>query len=33
MSLRNLIIVLGDQLDPESTVFEGFEPGRDLVWI
>ena len=31
--LRHLIVVLGDQLDAASTVFAGFEPGRDAVWM
>ncbi|MEQ8786304.1 MAG: cryptochrome/photolyase family protein [Pirellulaceae bacterium] len=33
MSLRNLILVLGDQLDPESTAFDGFDRQRDAVWM
>ncbi len=31
MSLRNLIVVLGDQLDPHSTAFDGFDPGHDAI--
>jgi deoxyribodipyrimidine photolyase-related protein len=31
--MRNLILVLGDQLDPESAAFDDFEPGRDVVWM
>ena len=31
--LRHLVVVLGDQLDPDSTVFEGFDPARDAVWM
>ncbi|MFO0041686.1 MAG: cryptochrome/photolyase family protein [Pseudomonadota bacterium] len=31
--MRNLIVVLGDQLDRHSTVFEGFEPAQDAVWM
>lgn len=32
-AVRNLILVLGDQLDPDSTVFEGFDRARDAVWM
>ncbi len=31
--VRNLVIVLGDQLDHQSSAREGFEPGQDLVWM
>jgi deoxyribodipyrimidine photolyase-related protein len=31
--MRNMILVLGDQLDIHSTVFEGFDPDRDVVWM
>jgi deoxyribodipyrimidine photolyase-related protein len=31
--IRNLVIVLGDQLDAESSVFDGFDPGLDMVWM
>jgi deoxyribodipyrimidine photolyase-related protein len=31
--LRHLIVVLGDQLDAESTVFDGCDPARDAVWM
>ena len=31
--LRNLIIVLGDQLDELSAAFDGFDAGRDAVWM
>ena len=31
--LRNLIIVLGDQLDLDAAAFDGFEPGVDVVWM
>ncbi len=31
--LRNLILVLGDQLDPYSAAFDGFDPLRDAVWM
>jgi deoxyribodipyrimidine photolyase-related protein len=31
--LRRLILVLGDQLDRDSTVFADFDPERDAVWM
>ncbi len=31
--LRNLILVLGDQLDDDSAVFADFDPQRDAVWM
>ena len=30
---RALVIVLGDQLDPDASAFDGFEPGRDIAWM
>lgn len=30
---RHLILVLGDQLDHDSTAFEGFDPKHDAVWM
>ncbi len=30
---RRLIVVLGDQLDADSTVFEGFDPELDWIWM
>lgn len=30
---RNLVVVLGDQLDPESAAFDGFDPAVDRVWM
>jgi deoxyribodipyrimidine photolyase-related protein len=33
LELRNLIIVLGDQLDLEAAAFDGFEPSQDAVWM
>lgn len=30
---RHLILVLGDQLDPDSAVYDGIDPGRDVVWM
>ena len=29
--MRNLVFVLGDQLDPDSAAFDGFDPGSDGV--
>jgi deoxyribodipyrimidine photolyase-related protein len=31
--MRNLILVLGDQLDADSAAFHGFDPQRDRVWM
>ena len=31
--LRNLVIVLGDQLDLYASAFDGFDPERDAVWM
>ena len=31
--LRDLIVVLGDQLDLEASAFDGFETGVDAVWM
>jgi deoxyribodipyrimidine photolyase-related protein len=31
--LRALVIVLGDQLDRQSSAFDGFDPALDLVWM
>jgi len=31
--MRNLILILGDQLDLDSTVFDGFDPAQDAVWM
>lgn len=30
---RHLVLVLGDQLDPRSAVFDGFDPSADVVWM
>jgi len=30
-AVRHLVVVLGDQLDPDSAAFDGFDPGRDAV--
>jgi deoxyribodipyrimidine photolyase-related protein len=32
-AVRHLVIVLGDQLDEQSSAFEGFDPARDVVWM
>jgi deoxyribodipyrimidine photolyase-related protein len=32
-SLRNLVVVLGDQLDPESRALKDFNPRTDRVWM
>ena len=31
--LRNLILVLGDQLDERSAAFDGFDPRMDAIWM
>ncbi len=31
--IRNLIIILGDQLDEQSSAFEQFDPHHDLIWM
>ena len=31
--VRNLVIVLGDQLDLQSSAFDGFDPAQDAVWM
>jgi deoxyribodipyrimidine photolyase-related protein len=33
MDVRNLVVVLGDQLDADSAAFDGFDPQRDAVWM
>ena len=30
---RHLLLVLGDQLDLESAVFDGFDPAQDAIWM
>jgi len=32
-NVRNLILVLGDQLDAKSSAFDGFDPQQDAVWM
>ncbi len=31
--IRNLVLVLGDQLDRESAAFDGFDKATDVVWM
>ena len=31
--VRNLVIVLGDQLDAESSALQGFDATQDVVWM
>jgi hypothetical protein len=31
MTIRNLVVVLGDQLDEDSPAFDGFALDRDLI--
>ncbi|QCB44632.1 cryptochrome/photolyase family protein [Hydrogenophaga sp. PAMC20947] len=31
--VRNLVIVLGDQLDIDASAFDGFDPRQDAVWM
>jgi len=33
LSLRNLVLVLGDQLDESSSAFVGFDPQQDAIWM
>jgi deoxyribodipyrimidine photolyase-related protein len=33
MSVRHLVVVLGDQLDTESSAFDDFDPSQDAVWM
>jgi deoxyribodipyrimidine photolyase-related protein len=30
---RALVVVLGDQLDPDSAAFDGLDPSCDVVWM
>jgi len=32
-SVRNLVLVLGDQLNADASAFEGFDPAADAVWM
>ena len=31
--LRQLVVVLGDQLDLDVSAFDGFDPAQDVVWM
>jgi deoxyribodipyrimidine photolyase-related protein len=31
--VRHLVVVLGDQLDPDAAAFDGFDAERDMVWM
>ncbi|MES2738090.1 MAG: cryptochrome/photolyase family protein [Verrucomicrobiota bacterium] len=31
--MRHLIIILGDQLDLQSSALDGFDPQQDRVWM
>ncbi len=31
--LRHLVLVLGDQLDPDGSAFDGFDAARDAAWM
>ena len=31
--MRRLVLVLGDQLDAQSSAFDGFDPAQDAVWM
>lgn len=31
--VRNLVVVLGDQLDAEASALDGFDPKRDVIWM
>jgi deoxyribodipyrimidine photolyase-related protein len=31
--IRNLVLVLGDQLDEASSAFDGFDAAKDMVWM
>ncbi|TXH06300.1 MAG: cryptochrome/photolyase family protein [Nevskiaceae bacterium] len=31
--IRNLVLVLGDQLDADASAFDGFDPASDAVWM
>lgn len=33
LSIRHLVLVLGDQLDVTSSAFDGFDAQRDVVWM
>ena len=31
--MRNLVLILGDQLDRQSAAFDDFDPQQDVVWM
>ena len=33
MPIRHLLVILGDHLDPGSSVFDGADPTQDVVWM
>ena len=33
LEIRHLVVVLGDQLDRDSSAFEGFDPALDHAWM
>ncbi|MGJ8638886.1 MAG: cryptochrome/photolyase family protein [Opitutaceae bacterium] len=33
MSVRNLVVILGDQLNRDASAFDGFDGASDLVWM
>jgi deoxyribodipyrimidine photolyase-related protein len=33
VKVRNLVLVLGDQLDAQSSALQGFDPAQDVVWM
>ncbi len=33
MTLRHLVLILGDQLDLAASGFDGFDPSQDVVWM
>ena len=30
---RHLLVVLGDQLNPDAALFDGADPERDVIWM
>jgi len=33
LPIRNLVLVLGDQLDENASAFDGFDPTQDAIWM
>jgi deoxyribodipyrimidine photolyase-related protein len=31
--VRHLVLILGDQLDAQSSALQGFDPAQDVVWM